>query len=151
MPPEKQDAATRLRRSRTMARIPSSRTSLEQKLAASMWAAGLRGWRRTMKVERSRPDFAFPSLRVALFVDGCFWHGCPQCCRRPASNTAYWNSKLDRNMARDEEQTERLRKADWTVVRLWGHEIDRDPDACVRRVASALASRAGTAAQHCLI
>jgi DNA mismatch endonuclease, patch repair protein len=138
MPRENQDLATRLQRSRTMASIPSARTSLEQKLARSMWAAGLRGWRRTMKVERTRPDFAFPARKVALFVDGCFWHGCPRCCRRPESNATYWNSKLDRNIARDKEQTERLVRAQWTVIRLWGHEIENDAPGCARRVATTL-------------
>ena len=99
-----------------------------------MWAAGLRGWRRTARVERTRPDFAFPRYRLAVFVDGCFWHGCPQCCRRPATNTSYWHSKLDRNIERDGQQTERLERVGWTVLRLWGHEVERDPGACALRV-----------------
>jgi DNA mismatch endonuclease (patch repair protein) len=128
------DLAERLQRSRTMAAVPSERTSLEQRLASSMWAAGLRGWRRTARVERTRPDFAFPRYRLAVFVDGCFWHGCPRCCRRPATNISYWHTKLDRNIERDRQQTERLEGAGWTVLRLWGHEVTRDPRACALRV-----------------
>jgi DNA mismatch endonuclease Vsr len=121
-----------------MAAIPSERTSLEQRLASFMWAAGVRGWRRHTKIERTRPDFAFSRQRLAVFVDGCFWHGCPQCCRRPASNTSYWHSKIDRNLQRDREQTHRLEAAGWRVVRVWGHEIERDPEGCALRVRLAL-------------
>jgi DNA mismatch endonuclease Vsr len=121
-----------------MAAVPSERTSLEQTLASFMWAAGVRGWRRTIRVERTRPDFAFPRHQLAVFVDGCFWHGCPQCCRRPATNTLYWHTKLDRNIERDREQTERLEHAGWSVLRLWGHEVERDPKGCALRVELAL-------------
>ena len=85
-------------------------------------------------VEQTKPDFSFARWRLAVFVDGCFWHGCPACARRPASNTTYWTAKLDRNMERDHEQTERLRKANWTVIRLWGHEISRDSAECAARI-----------------
>lgn len=122
-----------------MAAVPSQRTSLEQRFASLLWAAGIRGWRRAARIERARPDFTFPRRRLAVFVDGCFWHSCPHCGKRPASNTGYWNVKLDRNMERDLEQTKRLRAAGWTVVRFWGHEIDRDPEGCVQRVGLVLA------------
>lgn len=137
-PPAVGSLAERLQRSRTMAAIPSTRTSLEQRLASSLWAAGVRGWRRSVRVERTKPDFAFLGRQVAVFVDGCFWHSCPRCCRRPASNTGYWSAKLDRNAARDEEQTQRLTDAGWTVMRFWGHEIEQDPESCALRIRLAL-------------
>ena len=124
-----------------MAAIPSERTSLEQRLASCLWAAGVRGWRRGARVENTKPDFVFARRRVAVFVDGCFWHGCPTCCRRPATNTAYWEAKLDRNIERDGEQTRRLIAADWMVLRFWGHEIDDDPRRCASLVRLALAQR----------
>ncbi len=117
-----------------MAAIPSDRTLLEQRLASLLWAGGLRGWRRSVRVERTRPDFLFSRAHIAIFVDGCFWHGCPQCSRRPVTNVDYWDAKLDRNMERDVEQTRRLEAAGWTVLRFWGHEVDRDPDGCLQRV-----------------
>lgn len=122
-----------------MAAVPSDRTSLEQQLASFMWVDGPRGWRRSIKVERARPDFVYSRARLVVFVDGCFWHGCPQCCRRPATNVAYWNAKLDRNMERDIEQTQRLEAAGWTVLRFWGHEVDRDARDCARQVRLAYA------------
>ncbi|HEY5287193.1 MAG TPA: very short patch repair endonuclease [Solirubrobacteraceae bacterium] len=133
-PPATGGAAERQQRSRTMAAVPSQYTSLEQQLAAFMWAVGIRGWRRNLKVGRARPDFAFPRQKVAVFVDGCFWHGCPECGRRPSSNTSYWTAKLDRNIERDDEQTKRLRSAGWTVLRFWGHEIERDSEGIAFRL-----------------
>ena len=133
--------AERQQRSRTMASIPSHRTSLEQRLATSMWVAGIRGWRRNLKVERTRPDFTFSRQRVAVFVDGCFWHGCRKCGRRPSSNKTYWTAKLARNIERDGEQTKRLRSAGWTVVWLWGHEIERDPEGSALRVQLLVAAK----------
>lgn len=106
-----------------------------------MWAAGIRGWRRNLKVERTRPDFTFSRQGVAVFVDGCFWHGCRECGRRPSSNTTYWTAKLDRNVERDGEQTKRLRSAGWTVLRLWGHEIDRDPEGSALRIQLLVAAK----------
>jgi DNA mismatch endonuclease Vsr len=117
-----------------MAAIPSQCTSLEQRFASYLWAVGVRGWRRSVRVERTKPDFVFSRHQIAVFVDGCFWHGCPECCRRPASNADYWDAKLDRNVERDVEQTQKLEAAGWTVLRFWGHEIDREPEDCAQRV-----------------
>lgn len=69
-----------------------------------------------------RPDIAFTRRRVAVFVDGCFWHGCPEHGGRPSKNANYWNPKIARNMERDAEQTARLEAAGWSVVRVWEHE-----------------------------
>lgn len=71
---------------------------------------------------RVRPDIAFPGRRVAVFVDGCFWHGCPEHGRVPRSNADYWSAKLGRNVARDNVVNQHLVAAGWTVVRIWEHE-----------------------------
>lgn len=84
-----------------------------------------------------RPDIVFTRQRLAVFVDGCFWHGCPEHGRKPRKNGHYWGPKITRNIERDQEQNERLRDADWTVIRIWEHE----PLAvAVRRVEEALRS-----------
>ncbi|XVV10950.1 very short patch repair endonuclease [Actinoplanes sp. CA-131856] len=88
-----------------------------------------------------RADMVFPRLQVAVFVDGCFWHGCPDHYRPTRSNRDYWHSKIARNVARDRETDEWLRSAGWTVVRVWEHEV---PDEAVDRliaVKSALAEK----------
>ena len=70
-----------------------------------------------------RPDFVFDAERVALFADGCFWHGCPDCYRRPASSQDYWDAKVNKNMARDERNDSELIEMGWTPVHVWEHEL----------------------------
>jgi DNA mismatch endonuclease (patch repair protein) len=89
-----------------------------------------------------RPDVAFPRQRVAVFVDGCFWHGCPEHGVRPRTNPSYWEPKIARNRARDARNDEELEAAGWIVVRVWEHE-DAD-DAATRIVKVVKARRART-------
>jgi DNA mismatch endonuclease, patch repair protein len=74
---------------------------------------------------RVKPDFVFRQVRLALFVDGCFWHGCPKHCNMPASNRPFWRKKLAANMARDRRVNRALRRAGWEVVRVWECELPR--------------------------
>jgi DNA mismatch endonuclease (patch repair protein) len=127
------DIYTRAGRSALMARIRSTgNASTEAALARVLRAAGLSGWRRQQAVRgrdragevfRVRPDFIFRARRVAVFVDGCFWHGCPEHGGRPKGNAAFWRAKFARNRERDRRDTRRLRAAGWTVLRLWEHEL----------------------------
>ncbi len=77
-------------------------------------------------------DIVFPKAKVAVFLDGCFWHGCPQHATRPKANAEWWRTKLDKNMARDAETTEHLTQEGWTVLRFWEHETPEDVAAAVR-------------------
>jgi DNA mismatch endonuclease (patch repair protein) len=72
-----------------------------------------------------KPDFVFRALRLAVFVDGCFWHGCPKHGTRPANNARFWREKIARNQARDAEVNRALRKKGWRVLRVWEHELTR--------------------------
>jgi len=72
-----------------------------------------------------RPDFVFPRLRIAVFVDGCFWHGCPKHATKPKGNAAFWRKKFAANRARDRLVTLTLRRAGWCVLRIWEHEMAR--------------------------
>lgn len=83
---------------------------------------GITGWRRNYPLF-GKPDFVFRSERLALFVDGCFWHGCPTHAAVPATNTAFWSRKIERNMARDRQVEATLRKRGWRVLRIWQHEL----------------------------
>ena len=86
-----------------------------------------------------RPDFVFPKQRVAVFVDGCFWHGCPKHATQPKNNRAFWRKKLAGNQARDQLVNRMLRQAGWRVVRIWEHELqERGTSWVVRRVERAL-------------
>jgi DNA mismatch endonuclease, patch repair protein len=81
---------------------------------------------RPMQIRRGRrvsPDFVFPQLRVAIFVDGCFWHGCPTHCTTPTSNVVFWRTKLDGNRTRDRYVTKTLRRQKWVVLRFWEHQL----------------------------
>jgi DNA mismatch endonuclease (patch repair protein) len=80
-----------------------------------------------------RPDFVFPKSRTAVFVDGCFWHGCPKHATKPANNRAFWRRKLAGNKTRDRVVNRALRRAGWRVLRIWEHEL-RFPESCIRRI-----------------
>jgi DNA mismatch endonuclease (patch repair protein) len=90
---------------------------------------------------RCHADVVFRRERLAVFIDGCFWHGCPEHGRRPRTNSSYWNAKIQRNIDRDERNNEALRAGGWTVLRAWEHEA---PELVADRVVIALkrASRA---------
>ena len=94
----------------------------ELKLAAIFRAAEIKGWRRHASLP-GRPDFVFPRHRLAVFVDGCFWHGCPKHGRNPSSNRNYWLPKLLRNKQRDMQVKRALTKRGWKVLRLWEHDL----------------------------
>jgi DNA mismatch endonuclease (patch repair protein) len=129
------------RRSANMSRIRSTDTTVELILRRALWLAGLRGYRVHSKSIPGRPDVAYTRLKVAVFVDGCFWHGCPECYVPPSSNTEYWTEKIQRNRRRDTEVTQELTEAGWAVIRIWEHEVRNDPGAAMLRVQSALTSR----------
>ncbi len=117
--------------------------STEAMLLAALRANRVTGWRRHYRIT-GKPDFAFPKSRLAVFVDGCFWHGCPRCGSIPASNRVYWESKISRNARRDRQQTRLLRASGWRVLRIWEHEMrpSRMPGV-VLRIRKALARTPG--------
>lgn len=129
------DVFTKAKRSEVMSRIRSrGNKDTELRLMAVFRALGITGWRRHLQIKRQgisekekgisvRPDFVFPKRKVAVFVDGCFWHGCPRCYVRPKQNRKFWDAKREGNMARDRKQSRALRSAGWTVLRLWEHEL----------------------------
>ena len=97
-------------------------------------------WRRHLPLP-GKPDFAFPSHKVAVFVDGCFWHGCPKCYTRPKTNRAFWDRKRETNMARDRHITRPLRGRGWKVIRICQHALKKSPNACLNRICRAYSPR----------
>lgn len=99
-------------------------TKPELSIRSALHRRGLRFRKHVAPVKglRCRADLVFPSERVAVFVDGCFWHGCPTHGLRPQTNQAYWDAKIGRNVQRDSRNNDILREAGWTVVRIWEHE-----------------------------
>ena len=96
-------------------------------LAAKFRLENLSGWRRHYPLA-GNPDFSFPKQKLAVFVDGCFWHRCPKHCRMPSTNREYWTQKIDRNLQRDSDVTRDLRKKEWGVVRFWEHDLCGGPE-----------------------
>ena len=119
------DNVSRTVRSRIMTAIHAQgNTTTELAMGKLLVAAGLRGYRKHWPIE-GRPDFVWPKPKVALFVDGCFWHACPYCHKPPQSNLKYWRSKLGRNKARDKMVSKRLRALGWSVLRIWECQVRR--------------------------
>lgn len=99
------------------------------------------GWRRGARVAE-KPDFVFRAVKLAVFVDGCFWHGCPRHGRMPKTRVAFWMTKLAGNARRDREVRKLLRRCGWRVLRIWEHELARKHDArLARRIQRALTPR----------
>ncbi len=117
------DIRTQAKRSEVMGRVRSmGNKSTELRLAAIFREQGIKGWRRGQNL-LGKPDFVFRAERVCVFVDGCFWHGCPKCYRRPGSNQIYWDAKAQRNAARDRVVARELRQQGWRVIRIWEHQL----------------------------
>src|ERR1035438_7076987 len=109
----------------------------ELKLASILRAARISGWRRHQPLP-GHPDFVFRHARLAVFVDGCFWHGCRWHCRMPKSRGAYWNPKIARNKVRDKVVRSLLRKNGWQLLRIWEHSL-RAPGPVLTNLQAVLA------------
>ena len=113
--------------------------STEIRLIRLFKEASITGWRRNQRLT-GRPDFVFAKHRVALFVDGCFWHGCSYHGTQPATNRLFWENKLKQNKERDRFVTTTLEKNGWRVLRIWQHELVlKQRDSCVKKIRRALA------------
>jgi len=134
------DVFTKAKRSEVMSRIRGrGNKETEIALARLFRASGITGWRRHTSLF-GRPDFAFRQQRVAVFVDGCFWHGCPKHGNIPANNRSFWETKLAANKARDRRVNRELHKLGWCVHRIWEHDLKSKPSWVVRKVLKALGS-----------
>jgi DNA mismatch endonuclease (patch repair protein) len=100
------------------------RPTKNQRTARPFVAKAMQG-RRSVPTFRVKPDFVFRQVRLALFVDGCFWHGCPKHATWPAHRAAWWRRKIEGNKTRDRVVNRALRRAGWRVVRIWEHELQR--------------------------
>jgi len=109
--------------------------STELRLRMLLVREGLRGWTMHPTLLPARPDFAFVAQRVAIFCDGCFWHGCPQCCAHEIkTNREFWKKKIELNRLRDKRDSSRLKRNGWTVLRFWEHEIADQSGLIVQKI-----------------
>jgi DNA mismatch endonuclease (patch repair protein) len=164
MSSSKQESFPKSKRSEVMSRIRSrGNKDTEIALAKLFRRQRITGWRRHLEIRgrarsplravarttgahgvtrptfRVRPDFVFPKSRLAVFVDGCFWHGCPRHATKPKNNRAFWRRKFSRNKARDLFVNRELRKLGWRVIRIWECSLQRRPMNCLRRIRQAIA------------
>ncbi|PYK63738.1 MAG: very short patch repair endonuclease [Verrucomicrobia bacterium] len=139
------DVFTAAKRSEVMSRIRShGNRDTELRMIALLRDHRITDWRRGTNLP-GKPDFVFRSARVAVFVDGCFWHGCRCHGHTPRSNQRYWVAKLARNKARDRAINRELRTRGWAVLRVWECALTRKRQAAtLRRLAAALMKRNGT-------
>ncbi len=120
-------------RRRVMQAVGKNDTEPEIKLRRALWSAGLR-YRLHRRIAGTRPDLCFLGANVAIFVDGCFWHGCPVHYSAPVHNSSFWSEKLRKNQARDRRDDRRLEVASWNVLRYWECEVREEATRIVEEV-----------------
>jgi DNA mismatch endonuclease (patch repair protein) len=130
------DVLSKIQRSNVMRAIKCRNTAFEIAFRSQLWRAGLR-FRLNTQLP-GRPDIVFPSARLGVFLDSCFWHGCSRHCRMPKTNTAYWHRKIGKNRRRDRIVTAEYRKLGWRIIRLWEHTMHSDPETCVLKIKNAV-------------
>jgi DNA mismatch endonuclease (patch repair protein) len=137
------DIYTKAKRSEVMSRIRGKgNQKTELRLARLMRAEEIKGWRRHFPIP-GRPDFSFRKQKVTIFVDGCFWHGCPRCFRLPKQNRAFWKAKIEGNRKRDRAVNGRLRRLGWKVLRIRECQLKK-PAALILKITGILNSEPKT-------
>lgn len=134
------DNLSEAQRRKCMRRVKSKNTKPEMRLRKALWARGHRYRLKAAVV--GKPDILFPGRRVAIFVDGCFWHGCPAHKNIPTTNHDFWLAKIAKNQERDAVVTDTLMAAGWTVLRFWEHDLKADFEAVVTQIEQALLAEA---------
>lgn len=118
------DVLTKKQRSYCMSQIRSRNTQPEIILRKAISSEGIRGYRLNYKL-LGKPDIVFPKRKIAIFIDGCFWHKCPVCFIRPETNRRFWNKKIVSNVKRDKIVNAELKRKGWKIIRIWEHEIEK--------------------------
>jgi DNA mismatch endonuclease (patch repair protein) len=127
------DVLTPAQRQLNMSHIRAKNTGPEVKLRKLLWAEGVRGYRIHCEIP-GKPDIVFTKKKLAIFVDGCFWHKCPVCFQEPETRKEFWMKKIQSNVDRAARVNEQLQADGWTVIRIWEHEIRKAPDTVVEKI-----------------
>lgn len=126
-----------------MSRIHGKNTGPEMKIRKMLYAQGIRGYRTHFNIP-GKPDIVFTKKKIAIFIDGCFWHKCPICFQEPEIRKEFWLKKINSNVERDKKVNLQLQKEDWKVIRIWEHEVRKDPENVVKRICDLLKNQACT-------
>lgn len=121
--------------SKAMSANKSKHTSPEMALRKALWSAEIKGYRNNYMKVPGKPDIAFPRWKIAIFVNGCFWHRCPKCnYSLPKNNADFWKDKFSKNVARDHKKTEALISLGWKVLTVWECELKKDINKIVTTI-----------------
>jgi DNA mismatch endonuclease (patch repair protein) len=135
------DRVTKEKRSEMMASVRSKGNKTTEGRIVDLFRKNkIVGWRRHNKKLPGTPDFSFQKEKVAIYVDGCFWHGCDKCYVAPKSNEEFWKKKIETNMKRDRANRLLVRRMGWKHVRIWEHEIRKNPERIMIKVRKSLTS-----------
>ncbi|MEZ7892706.1 MAG: very short patch repair endonuclease [Candidatus Wallbacteria bacterium] len=137
------DTVDKQTRSKIMQKVKSFDTSIEVKLRKELWKHEIKGWRKNYKKLIGKPDIVFTKYKIAIFINGCFWHGCPKCYRLPQTNKKYWINKVNKNTLRDKNNIKILMKIGWTVINFWEHEINNNILKCINKIKKNLKIKKG--------
>jgi len=127
------DVLTPKQRRLNMSRIRGKNTTPELILRKLLYSKGVRGYRIHYKLP-GKPDIVFIKKRLAIFIDGCFWHKCPIDFKEPKTRTEFWMTKINSNVSRDKVNLALLELEGWTVIRIWEHEIRKNPDNVIEKI-----------------
>jgi len=116
-----------------MSRIRAKDTSPEITLRKVLWSHGIRGYRIHYNLP-GKPDIVFVKKKIAVFIDGCFWHKCPIHFQEPETRKDFWLKKIESNIRRDKIVNEQLENDGWTIIRIWEHEIRKNPEKIVTKI-----------------
>ena len=127
------DIHTKEQRSYNMSQVKGKNTKPEVQFRKYLFNKGLKGYRIQAKLP-GKPDILFKKQKVAIFIDGCFWHKCPKCFSPPKSNVEFWKKKINGNVKRDKNINKILSKEGYIVLRFWTHEIKEDSNKCFNKI-----------------
>ncbi|HOU30592.1 MAG TPA: very short patch repair endonuclease [Bacteroidales bacterium] len=131
------DVLTPEQRKLNMSKIRGKNTTPEKVIRNKLYSLGIRGYRIHYNLP-GKPDIVFVRKRIVVFIDGCFWHKCPLDFQEPETRKEFWLNKIEKNVIRDRKVDLELSKKGWTVLRIWEHEVKKDPDLVVHKIMSLL-------------
>lgn len=127
------DVLTEEQRKKNMSMIRGKNTRPEIKLRKHLYSSGIRGYRIHYTLP-GKPDIVFPKYKIAIFIDGCFWHKCPLCFKEPDTRKDFWMAKIEKNVERDRKVNSELEEKGWKVIRIWEHDIRKNPESVIQKI-----------------
>jgi DNA mismatch endonuclease (patch repair protein) len=127
------DIVSKEKRSQIMRTVRSKDSKIEVIFRKNLWNKGFR-YRKNSTKYFGNPDLVLKKYKTVIYIDSCFWHGCKIHCRIPTTNERYWINKIERNMERDKEVNEYYKKISWNILRIWEHDLIKQPDLVYKKI-----------------